>query len=130
MATEGGAVMLGSREHVGCIAPGAAADVVLLDPSGSELVATEVGVDAIVQHGSPAAVRAVMIDGCWVYREGRILAFDEDQVRRDFAARAPAIIAGAAEGLALAREALPWTATALQRLSVFGSAETRGTDYR
>jgi len=114
MATEGGAAMLGERTRLGRIAPGAAADIVLLDPSGSELAAAEAGVDTIVQHGSPGAVRAVMIDGAWVYRDGRILAFDEDQVRADFAARAPAIIADAAEGLALAREALPPVAKALE----------------
>jgi 5-methylthioadenosine/S-adenosylhomocysteine deaminase len=113
MATEGGAAMLGRRD-IGRIAPGAAADIVLLDPSGSEFAAAEVGVDAIVQHGNRGAVRAVMIDGRWVYRNGRILAFDEDQVRRDFAGRAPAIMAGAAAGLALTREALPWIAKALQ----------------
>ncbi|MBL8837181.1 MAG: amidohydrolase family protein [Alphaproteobacteria bacterium] len=105
MATQGGAAMLGRSRELGRLAPGMRADLVLLDLSGSAAIAARPSVATIVQHGGPAAVRAVMVDGAWALRNGHILAFDEDAVRREFAAFAPRILAEAEPGLVLAREA-------------------------
>ncbi len=105
MATQGGAAALGRARDLGRLAVGQRADLVLLDLSGSAAAAAQSSVATIVQHGGPAAVRAVMVDGTWALRNGRVLAFDEEAVRRDFAAFAPRILAEAEPGLALARAA-------------------------
>ena len=104
MATAGGAAALGRARELGRLEAGARADLVLLDLSISAAAAAAPSTATIVQHGGPAAVRAVMVDGAWALRDGRILAFDEGKVRGDFAAFAPRILAAAAPALGLARE--------------------------
>jgi len=65
---------------------GQRADLVLLDPRTAGLAGSPVTVPHLVQHGGAAAVAAVMIDGVWVLRDGRMLAFDEAAVLGQVAA--------------------------------------------
>jgi len=53
-------------------------------------------------------VAAVMIDGVWVLRDGRILAFDEPAVLAEVAAIASEVRAAAGPGLVLAETAAPY----------------------
>ncbi|MBI3709557.1 MAG: amidohydrolase family protein, partial [Proteobacteria bacterium] len=117
MATEGGAAALGLAGRAGRIAEGAAADLVLFDPGIAATIAGTASVDQIVQHGGPDAVRAVMAGGAWVYRNGRILAFDEEAVRRDAQHSAAEIVHTAADGVTLANEARPFIEKFLARPS-------------
>jgi len=101
---------VGSR--LGPIAPsGQRADLVLLDPRGPGLAGGPVTVPLLVQHGSAAAVAAVMIDGTWVLRDGRILAFDEATVLAEAAAVTAEVRAAARPGLVLAETAAPFFGT-------------------
>jgi cytosine/adenosine deaminase-related metal-dependent hydrolase len=77
MATRNGAAALGRRGELGRIAPGQLADLVLVRRDAATTLALDGSVAALVQHASPAAVDAVMVDGRWLMRDGRILAFDE-----------------------------------------------------
>ena len=83
MATLGGAAALGLASEVGSLEPGKKADVVLLDlervwnPSAE----TADGVySSCVYSGSQANVRSVMVDGRWLFRDGVLLPFDEQEV--------------------------------------------------
>ena len=79
------------------------------DPRTAALAGSPVTVPHLVQHGGAAAVAAVeMIDGVWVLRDGRILAFDEPAVLAEVAAIASAVRAAAGPGLVLAETAAPY----------------------
>src|SRR5207249_1060577 len=75
-------LMLGS----GRIEPGQRADLVLLDPRGAALAGAPVTVAHLVQHAGASAVAAVMINGSWALRDGRIVAFNEAAVLDEVAA--------------------------------------------
>jgi len=108
MATLGGARVLGLEREVGRIAPDQLADLVLLRTDGAAMVAGRPDIATIVQHASADAVAAVMIDGRWVYRNGRILSFDEQAVLDRYGELSAEILERAAPGLALADEARPY----------------------
>jgi 5-methylthioadenosine/S-adenosylhomocysteine deaminase len=108
MATAGGAGAIGQGGALGRIEPGQRADLVLLDPRGAALAGSPVTVPHLVQQGGAAAVTAVMIDGSWVFRDGRILAFDEAAVLAEVAAISTEIRAAAGPGLVLAETAAPY----------------------
>ncbi len=83
LATVGGATALGLEAEVGSLEPGKKADIVLLNleqvwnPSAD----TADGVySSCVYSGSPANVRSVMVDGRWLFRDGVLLSFDEQEV--------------------------------------------------
>jgi hypothetical protein len=61
----------------------------------------------VVQHASGAAVAAVMVEGRWVFRDGRILAFDEAAVLDRLAALGPELLAAAGPAVDLATAAAP-----------------------
>jgi 5-methylthioadenosine/S-adenosylhomocysteine deaminase len=115
MATHQGAAVLGQRDALGRIAVGALADLVLVRRDAASTLAFANTEAALVQHGSPDAVDAVMVDGRWLMRDRRIVAFDE-----------AAAIAAAEDAIAGLRQrtedmvrmiagALPDLATRLQR---------------
>src|SRR6058998_2322938 len=108
MATTGGARAIGRAGVVGRIEPGQRADLVLLDPRGAGLAGAPATVPHLVQHGSAAAVASVMIDGVWVLRAGRILAFDEAAMLGQAAAVSAEVRAAAGPGLVLAETAAPF----------------------
>jgi len=108
MATTGGARAIGRAGVVGRIEPGQRADLVLLDPRGAGLAGGPPTVPLLLQHGTAAAVTAVMIDGAWVLRDGRILAFDEAAVLARAGTIAAEVRAEAGPALVLAETAAPF----------------------
>ena len=79
-ATEGGAAALGLAGRVGRIEAGQCADLVLVRAAAAGTLAAEPSLDVLIQHGGPEHIDSVMIDGAWVMRAGRILAFGEARV--------------------------------------------------
>ena len=77
MATRNGATVLGLRKTLGRIAPGQLADLVLVRREAASTLALAASESALVQHGGPETVDAVMADGRWLMRDGRIVALDE-----------------------------------------------------
>src|SRR5439155_653918 len=100
--------LLARHGVTGRIEPGQRADLVLLDPRGAGLAGAPATVPHLVQHGSAAAVASVMIDGVWVLRAGRILAFDEAAMLGQAAAVSAEVRAAAGPGLVLAETAAPF----------------------
>jgi 5-methylthioadenosine/S-adenosylhomocysteine deaminase len=87
LATLGGARALGLEAEVGSLAPGKAADLILLDLDRAWNSAAQETLEdfagAIVYSGRPENVHAVMASGEWLVRDGRPLRFDEaETVRR------------------------------------------------
>ena len=93
MATRNGAAVLGRRDTLGRIAPGQLADLVLVRRDAATTLALADTEAALVQHGGPETVEAVMVDGRWLMRDRRIVAFDE-----------AAAIAAAGDAIAAIRE--------------------------
>ncbi len=77
MTTRNGAAALGRRDTLGRIAPGQLADLVLVRRDAATTLALAGTEAALVQHGGPETVEAVMVDGRWLMRDRRIVAFDE-----------------------------------------------------
>jgi 5-methylthioadenosine/S-adenosylhomocysteine deaminase len=92
MATANGNAIVGCDDRPAGIVPGAAADLVLIrrDTIGGAMFPDTV--DGVVAHAGRDAVHAVMIDGRWVFRDGRVLTIDEERLLRD--------VAGAQAGIA------------------------------
>jgi 5-methylthioadenosine/S-adenosylhomocysteine deaminase len=120
MATRGGARALGLAGRLGDLAPGHRADLVLLRPRGPALAGATLTVPWLVQHATAAAVAAVMVEGRWVLRDGRILAFDEDAVLDRVTAVGAEVLAAARDDVELARAAAPYFLAACGRVSPLG----------
>jgi cytosine/adenosine deaminase-related metal-dependent hydrolase len=111
MATEHGAGTTPFRDRIGRLAPGCAADLVVLDwdavtyPYQSPDLPL---VDVLVQRAKAGAVRDVMIGGEVVYRDGRFTRVDRDAVLADIAERMRRpLTAAEEERRALARAVFP-----------------------
>ena len=80
MATAGGAQTTDFAGTIGEIAPGQAADLVLLDwdhIAGPYIDAETSLADAVIQRGKRGGVRTVLCDGEVIYDEGRITKVDQ-----------------------------------------------------
>jgi 5-methylthioadenosine/S-adenosylhomocysteine deaminase len=117
MATEGGAGVLGREAELGRLEEGHAADLFLFDPRGVRGVAMAPSVEILVQHGSPQSVVATMVAGRWVYRDGKVLAFDEAAVLDRFRDLAAALAERAKGDLAIVRAAQGELSKELRRIA-------------
>jgi len=108
MATTGGARALGLAGAVGRLERGQRADLVLLSPCTAALAGAPLTLPHLVQHAGTEAVAAVMINGAWVLRDGRILAFDEPAVLAQVAALTAECLASAQSDVEFAETAAPY----------------------
>ena len=81
LATQGGARVLGMSDHIGRLAPGYRADIVLLDLRRPDFVPLNDALLQLVFSEAGAAVDTVMIDGRVVLDRGRLVTVDEEKVR-------------------------------------------------
>jgi cytosine/adenosine deaminase-related metal-dependent hydrolase len=81
MATDGGAKTTGYAGTIGTLAPGKAADLVLIDWSKIAYPYLDEEtplLDAVIQRAKGDAVKLVMCDGEVIYRDGRFTRVDRD----------------------------------------------------
>ncbi|WP_101842856.1 amidohydrolase family protein [Halobacillus sp. Marseille-P3879] len=79
MATRsGGHIVKGSKR--GKIAEGYNADLVLVNRKSNTFISKEDLISQLVFYEQGQSIKAVMIKGKWVYRENKILAFDEQEI--------------------------------------------------
>jgi 5-methylthioadenosine/S-adenosylhomocysteine deaminase len=103
-ATAGGMRALGEPGG-GRLAVDQHADIAVLDLRGAGEAALAPNLSALVQHASPACVRATMVGGRWVYRDGKVLSFDERGVIDEFAELRERLLARSEEEVKTAIEA-------------------------
>lgn len=83
MATVDGAKALLWDDEIGSLEPGKRADITIIECSGLEWHPRPMlnPVANLIYSSSGAAVRSVMINGCFVMRDRRLLTIDEDELR-------------------------------------------------
>jgi cytosine/adenosine deaminase-related metal-dependent hydrolase len=74
-----GARMLGREQSIGSLTPGKKADLVIVNADDLNLIPVHEPVSTLVMQTSLANVEAVMIDGIWKKRGGRLLFQGIDQ---------------------------------------------------
>ena len=79
-ATRNGALALGRLHDLGTLEAGRKADLTILDLNQAHLRPIINLVSSIVHYGHPGAVEAVMVDGRFLMRSGRVLCMDEADV--------------------------------------------------
>ena len=104
MATIDGARALGIADKVGSLAPGKRADFLLVRTDAVNMIPFTVPARMIVQSAQPSNVEAVVVDGRFLKKDGRLTTIDLDKLRRDAAdtierARQEASKPGSGEGL-------------------------------
>jgi 5-methylthioadenosine/S-adenosylhomocysteine deaminase len=102
LATIDGARALGMDSEIGSLEPGKRADIVVMDATGSSgalLPRTDV-YDALVYQMTSERVRAVAVEGRFLFREGRVLFADEETVLADAAREREALVVRAGLGAA------------------------------
>jgi guanine deaminase len=109
-ATVGGAKALGLAGRIGRVAPGFAADLVLLDLSSMNWTPLNDALNQLVHAEDGTAVDAVMIGGRWVWRDGRHLTIDVAELRRRVEAAVEALRAAGTELRAFADALAPHVA--------------------
>lgn len=109
LATAGGARLMRQPQRLGRIAPGHAADLVLIDLARVTWpwVAPEADPrDLLLMRAGAGDVACVLVDGEVVLKDGRPTRFDLDEVGREAAAQLAAT-AGSADDAALVERLLP-----------------------
>ena len=89
MATEHGAQTTGFAQTIGTIAPGKAADLVVLDWHQMAYPYLDPGtsiVDAVVHRGKTSGIETVLVAGEPVLRDGQFTRINKDEVLADLAA--------------------------------------------
>jgi len=78
LATLNGARVLGLEAVTGSITPGKRADLILVRTTDLNMIAVEDSnaTFQLVQHGQPANVDSVMVDGRFLKRDGRLRGVD------------------------------------------------------
>jgi cytosine/adenosine deaminase-related metal-dependent hydrolase len=111
MATEHGARTTPFAGRIGRLSPGMAADCVMFDwnavtyPYQDDAIGF---VDVLVQRAKTGAVKGVMVEGEWIYRDGRFTKIDRDAVLAEIAERLSQPKTQAEiERIALAQAAMP-----------------------
>ena len=111
MATEHGAGTTPFGDRIGCLSPGCAADLVVLDwdvvthPYQNPDLPL---LDVLVQRAKTQAVRTVMVGGDVVYDDGRFTRMDRAAVLREIAGRLRQPLSGAEDARrSLARDVMP-----------------------
>ena len=79
-ATLNGASALGRGADLGSLEAGKKADLIVVDLNRPNLRPIINLVSSIVHYGTPGNVEAVMVDGRFLMRDGRVLSMDEDAV--------------------------------------------------
>ncbi len=79
-ATLGSARALGLGDEVGSLEVGKKADLFMIDTLRPHLVPNHRIVSAFIHNGQADDVEAVMVDGRWLMRDGKLLTIDEEDV--------------------------------------------------
>ena len=104
MATIDGARALGLADHIGSLTPGKRADLILVRTSDVNMLPFTIATNMIVQSAQPSNIEAVIVDGRFLKRDGRLTTIDVTQLARDCAdtierARKEASKEGAGKGI-------------------------------
>jgi 5-methylthioadenosine/S-adenosylhomocysteine deaminase len=108
MATRGSARALGLGDRIGRIAPGWAADLVLLDLGQPGYVPLRDATRQLVHGENGSAVDRVLVGGRVVVDQGSVCTVDESALRRQAEAAAARLDAANADGRHLAQALRPW----------------------
>lgn len=79
-ATRGAARVLGMEGHIGSLEVGKKADLFVVQAKRPHLVPTLRIVSAFVHNGQASDIEAVMVDGRWLMKDGKILTVNEEEV--------------------------------------------------
>jgi len=82
MATQNGARAMGFPD-TGVLAPGRAADLILIDADKPHLLPRHNLVANVVHSAKAADVDHVMVDGRWLYKKGQLLTLDEEKIKAE-----------------------------------------------
>jgi 5-methylthioadenosine/S-adenosylhomocysteine deaminase len=80
MATQNGARAIG-LEKTGVIAPGYAADLILIDTDRPHFLPRHNLISSLVHCAKASDVTHVIVDGQLIYRNGELLTLDEDRIK-------------------------------------------------
>jgi guanine deaminase len=106
LATIGGAQAAGDADGLGRIAPGARADLVLLDLESHVFTPLNDPLRQLALGSTTLTVSSVMVGGEWRVRDGRVLGVDEASVLSEARARGAEIVARHDEGFRIGQELL------------------------
>jgi cytosine/adenosine deaminase-related metal-dependent hydrolase len=81
-ATLGGAKALG-RDDLGCLSPGAKADIVVVDLTGIHMALTHDPIKTLVYFGSQRDIDTVIVDGKTIVEDGLVPGVDEEKLARE-----------------------------------------------